>query len=203
MSPRTPDFFDLVGDEGSAEELEQLRRAHDLLIAAGPPPELSPRLADVPGTRAGARSSWGPGRRKGAAFLLAAGAAAAAFGVGYLAGDRGSSGFASKSAPVEMHAAAGGVPAGARASVVIGDRDEVGNWPLLLHASGLRPLPNGQWYELYLTRQGKVVAWCGAFNVKSSGRTSVRFSVPYKLKGFDGWVVTSSKRPRDQVLLTT
>jgi hypothetical protein len=27
--------------------------------------------------------------------------------------------------------------------------------------------------------------------------------VPYKLKGFDGWVVTSSRRPRDQVLLTT
>jgi hypothetical protein len=32
----------------------------------------------------------------------------------------------------------------------------------------------------------------------------VHFSVPYKLKGFDGWVVTSSKRqPKPQVLLTT
>jgi hypothetical protein len=32
----------------------------------------------------------------------------------------------------------------------------------------------------------------------------VHFSVPYTLKGFDGWVVTSSKQhPRPQVLLTT
>ena len=43
-----PDFFDLVGDEGTPEELERLRRAHDLLVAAGPPPELSPRLAEAP-----------------------------------------------------------------------------------------------------------------------------------------------------------
>ena len=48
QTARTPDFLDLVGDEGTPEELERLRRAHDLLIAAGPPPELSPRLAEAP-----------------------------------------------------------------------------------------------------------------------------------------------------------
>ena len=35
-----PDFRELVGDEGTPEELALLRRAHDLLVAAGPPPEL-------------------------------------------------------------------------------------------------------------------------------------------------------------------
>src|SRR5262249_36852154 len=45
---KEPDFRELVGDEGTPEELAKLRRAHDLLVAAGPPPELSPRLAEAP-----------------------------------------------------------------------------------------------------------------------------------------------------------
>jgi hypothetical protein len=179
-----------------------------MLIAAGPPPELSPRLADAPSTRSGSssdgRSSWGLGRRKGAAFLLAAGVAAAAFGIGYLTGGRGSSGFEAKGTPIEMHPPTNNGLNAARGSVLVGDRDEVGNWPLLFRVSGLKPLPKGQWYELYLTRKGRITAWCGSFNVKGNGRTSVHFSVPYKLKGFDGWVVTSSARQaKPQVLLTT
>jgi hypothetical protein len=203
VSPRTPDFFDLVGDEGTPEELAQLRSAHDMLIAAGPPPELSPRLAEAPAAaRSRGRSTWG--RRKGAAFLLAGAVAAAAFGVGYLVADRGSGGFQARGTPIEMHPPASATPSTARASILIGDRDEVGNWPLLVRASGLKPLPKGQWYELYLTRKGKILAWCGAFNVKEAGRTTVHFSVPYKLKGFDGWVVTNSKRhAKPPVLLTT
>ncbi len=32
----------------------------------------------------------------------------------------------------------------------------------------------------------------------------MQFSVPYKLKGFDGWIVTDSARPPERhVLLTT
>ena len=204
MSPNTPDFFDLVGDEGSPDELARLRRAHDLLVAAGPPPELSPRLAEAPAAgRSRTHSAWT--RHKGAAFLLAGAVAAAAFGIGYLVGNRGSNDFQARGSPIEMHPpTASSAPGRARASILIGDRDEVGNWPLLVKASGLQPLPKGQWYELYLTRDGKILAWCGAFNVKEAGRTTVHFSVPYKLKGFDGWVVTTSKRqPRPQVLLTT
>jgi hypothetical protein len=195
-----PDFRELIGDEGTPEELAQLRRAHDLLIAAGPPPELSPRLAEAP-TAIG-RTSWLPRRRKGAAFALAAGVAAAAFGVGFLVGDRGSSQFASKGSPIAMHAVAAGSPA--KASILIGDRDEVGNWPLLVRVSGLKPLPKGVWYELYLTHKGKLAAYCGSFSVNSSGRTTVQLSVPYKLKGFDGWVVTpSAPKSARRVLLTT
>ena len=128
----------------------------------------------------------------------------AAFGIGYLVADRGSGGFQARGTPIEMHPPASATPSTARASILIGDRDEVGNWPLLVRASGLKPLPKGQWYELYLTRKGKILAWCGAFNVKEAGRTTVHFSVPYKLKGFDGWVVTNSKRhAKPPVLLTT
>jgi len=194
-----PDFHELVGDEGTPEELAKLRRAHELLVAAGPPPELSPRLAEAPA--AIGRTSWLPRRRRGAAFALAAGVVAAAFGVGFLIGDRGSSEFPSKKS-IAMHAVAVGSPA--KASILIGDRDEVGNWQLLVRISGLKPLPKGSWYELYLTRKGKLAAYCGAFSVASSGRTTVQLSVPYKLKGYDGWVVTTNKRePQRPVLLTT
>jgi hypothetical protein len=199
-----PDFTELVGDEGAPEELERLRRAHELLLAAGPPPELSPRLAEAPGAVGRSRAQWVPRRRRGAAFLLAASVTAAAFGIGFLVGDRGSGAFPSKGSPIAMHPPAGASNDSAKASVLIGDRDEVGNWPLLVQVTGLEPLPKGRWYELYLTRKGKIGAWCGNFAVKSKGRTSVRFSVPYKLKGFDGWVVTSSGKRNDrQVLLTT
>jgi hypothetical protein len=196
----SPDFRELVGDEGTPEELEQLRRAHDLLVAAGPPPELSPRLAEAPA--AIGRVSWMPRRRRGAAFALAAGVTAAAFGVGFLIGDRGSSQFQSQGSPIAMHAVASGSPA--KASILIGSRDEVGNWPLLVRVSGLKPLPKGVWYELYLTKNGKTAAWCGAFSVNASGRTTIHFSVPYRLKDYNGWIVTpSTPRRSPPVLLTT
>ena len=35
-----PNFDDLIGEDVPAWERERLRRAHDLLVAAGPPPEL-------------------------------------------------------------------------------------------------------------------------------------------------------------------
>ena len=154
-----PDFRALVGDEGTAEELAKLRRAHDVLVAA-------------------------------------------AFGIGFLIGDRGSSEFPSGQAPIAMHAVAPGSPA--KASILVGKRDEVGNWPILVRVSGLKPLPKGEWYELYLTRNGKVGPYCGGFSVKDSGRTTVRLSVPYKLGKFDGWVVTPSEPKKARpVLLTT
>ena len=46
MTP-TPDFEELIGADLSPEEQARLRRAHDLLIAVGPPPELPPALAEA------------------------------------------------------------------------------------------------------------------------------------------------------------
>ncbi len=200
MTGKGPEFGDLIGEDGAPEELERLRKAHDLLVGAGPPPELPPRLVEPPATAG--RLVLLPRRRKEAAFVVAAAVAAAAFGVGFLVGNRGSNQFAASGPAVAMHGTAPG--SAARASILIGDRDEVGNWPLLVRISGLRPLREGAWYELYLTRNGKPAAWCGAFSANSSGRTTVRFSIPYKLSGFDGWIVTNGAKPPDrQVLLTT
>jgi hypothetical protein len=61
------------------------------------------------------------------------------------------------------------------------------------------------YYELWLTRNGKPVLPCGSFRVNAR-TTTVRLSVPYDFKGFNGWIVTT-QGPNDHapgtVVLTT
>ena len=199
MTP--PDFRDLVGDEGTPEELERLRRIHELLIAAGPPPELSPRLTEPPATAAPARVASLPRRRRTAAALLAAALLALAFGLGFLLGDRGG-GFDSTHA-VPMHGL--GAARAAAASLLLGRKDDVGNVPVLMRIRGLKPLAGG-WYTLWLTKDGKAIAPCGTFSVARGGTTEVRFSVAYDLKRYDGWIIDGflpSERRKTPVVLTT
>ena len=164
---RAPDFFDLVGDEGTPEELEQLRRAHDLLARGRP----AARALAASRRGAGGRARRAAARRRaagdGAAFAARSRRRRCRLRdrlpgrrprLERLPGDRGT--------PIAMHPPASAGAARRRASILIGDRDEVGNWPLLVHVSGLKPLPKGEWYELCLTRKGKPVAWCGAFRVE-------------------------------------
>jgi hypothetical protein len=186
---KPPDFHELVGDEGTPEELAKLRRAHELLLAAGPPPELSPRLAEAPRPQPLERFGRWRGRRNQIAFGLAAAVAAAAFGVGYLVGTR-PSGF-SQARSVEMHGV--GELASARATLAVAAQDAAGNYPLRMTVRGLPRVPDGGWYELLLSKQGRPTLPCGSF--ATTGRAiTVRLSVPYDLSQFpelfDGWVIT-------------
>jgi hypothetical protein len=45
---RGPEFEDLVGPEVGGAERDRLLRTHELILQAGPPPELSPRLEAGP-----------------------------------------------------------------------------------------------------------------------------------------------------------
>lgn len=177
-----PDFGELVGDEGAPEELARLRRVHDLLVAAGPPPELSPGL-QAPSLQK-PRPSFLPRRRREAAVVLAAAVAAVAFGAGFLVGDRG--GDFAEARVVAMRGV--GAAKLASASVALGKTDAVGNVPVVMEVRGLKPLGRG-WYELLLTKDGKPIAVCGTFAVKKTGVTRVRMSVAYDLKRYDGWVI--------------
>jgi hypothetical protein len=82
--------------------------------------------------------------------------------------------------------------------------DEAGNWPPKLVVHGLKPLPKGQYYEMFLTNGHKPSASCGTFRVTSTGGDTVRLNAPYNLRRFDGWVVTR-ERPGTHapVVLTT
>jgi Anti-sigma-K factor rskA, C-terminal len=185
MTTRPPDFDELVGEDLPADERARLRGVHDLLVAAGPPAELSPGLERAPSV--GDTVHFLPRRRRGAVLLLAAALAAAAFGGGFLTGAvTHRSASKSTALVIQMHGTAA-VP-NARASIALLTADKAGNWPMHFTVLGLPKLPHGGYYELYVTKQGRITASCGVFNVHG-GRTTVTLNAPYT-SGFDGWVVT-------------
>lgn len=181
-----PNFDELVGGELEAGERERLRHVHDLLVAAGPPPEM-PRLPSSPPVRA-------LPRRRAAALLIAATLALAAFGAGWVL--RASDDEFDVRSAVSMRSTANAP--NAWALLELGYPDDEGNWPMLVTVRGLKPLPEGGYYELLLTRDGKPVVVCGSFKVKPTGATTVRLGASYNLRNFDGWVVRPYVHDRDR-----
>jgi hypothetical protein len=194
-----PDFRELVGDLPQ-EERARLERIHELLIAAGPPPELPPALVEPDLDLRDESVQFLPRRRAGFVLGLAAAIGVAAFLGGFLAG-RAKEPFTQVfDVPMQGTAQA----AAASATIHVGKADEAGNWPLKVVVRGLKPLPKGQYYEMFLTKKHKPAATCGTFRIAQSGDT-VRLNAPYNFRSFDGWVVTlerpgSGKHP---VVLTT
>jgi hypothetical protein len=186
---RPPNFDDLVGTDVDPAEREQLRRAHDLLVIAGPPAELSPEFEAGPtlAMTLGRPTRRRRVQRRGALLAAAVVVLALAFLAGFIAGN-GSNGAASgrllklegtKAAPTAL------------ASLRIQHVDPSGNWPMRLSARGLPELPPKGYYEVFLVRNGKIFAPCGSFIVKSPDETvSVQLNAPYRLRADDSWVVT-------------
>ena len=189
MTP-APDFDNLVGKEVPDEERARLLRAHRLLVEAGPPPELSPELDSVPWPEESQMPLLKPKQRRP---LLLAAAIATALGIGFVLGQAtGPSSNSSSMQAVRVVKLAGTeLDSDARATLELGKADASGNWPMILHARGLEQLPEGGYYDLYLTKGGKPVVLCGTFNVKGD-EIIVHFSAAYDLSHFDkdGWVIT-------------
>jgi hypothetical protein len=183
----TPDFDELVGSDLDPGERERLERVHELLVAAGPPPD-----AALPLTVA-----LHPRRRRGVLLALAAALSVTAFALGAaLVG--GSSGPS-----VDFTESMTGTPAAANAtaSLAVFDIDAAGNWPMELTVAGLAPAQSGRPFELWLTRGGRLAALCGGFLTDADGSAVVPMNAPYRFDEFDGWVIVEegSRKP----LLTT
>ncbi|MGB2876142.1 MAG: hypothetical protein WBB76_11800 [Gaiellaceae bacterium] len=198
---REPGFDELVGEDLPNEERARLERVHELLLAAGPPPELPPALADPAAASHEAPTIILPRRRAGAVLALAAAIALVAFVGGFVAGRTGGTSF-SKVRSLQMHGT--GVSRSASATIDIGRLDASGNWPLRVVVRSLPRLPQGGYYEMFLTRNGKPAASCGTF-AANGGTSTVRLTAPYDLRSFDGWVVTRDlpKTRTQPVVLTT
>jgi hypothetical protein len=195
----TPDFRELVGDDVPEEERARLEQVHELLVAAGPPPELPPAIAELESEPENVVAL--PRRRAGALLALAAAIALVAVVGGYVAGRNGSDKFSTfKSLP--MHGTA--IAQRASATIDLGNIDQSGNWPLRVELRNLPSLPPGAYYEMYLTRHGRPVATCGTF-VTSGTSSTVRLNAPYSLRHYDGWVVTRNLpgSKTNPVVLTT
>lgn len=186
---RGPQFDDLVGPDVPADERQRLRRAHDLLLEAGPPPELPPQLESVPwpdealGPLVGRRTE-----RRRRPVLLAA-ALATALVAGFLLGETTTSSSTSIDARETVTLRGTALARGAFARLELGSAASTGNWPMVLHVRGLPKLGDGGYYDLYLTKGGVPLVSCGTFNAK--GETVVRMSAAYTLENFDrdGWVI--------------
>ncbi|HEX5800233.1 MAG TPA: anti-sigma factor [Gaiellaceae bacterium] len=189
-------FEDLI-DDGVAideEERARLRSVHDLLLQVEPPPEVGPALRQPP-QEAPARLL--PRRRRAPLALVAAAIALAVFGGGYLVGERSATPSVERTIVMAGTAEA----SGATAAIELLEEDAAGNWPMRVRLRGLEPSEGREdFYELWLTREGELAESCGRFTVHE-GVTEVTLSVPYRLRGFDGWVVTRSGS--DEPLLTT
>ena len=204
---KVPDFDELIGNDLPAEERERLRRTHELLVQAGPPAELSPELEKVPWPDESLGPLW-QRRRKPLTQrpLLIASTLAAALLVGVMLGrasstDSPASLEASRS--VELRGTA--LDPDASATLLLGERDPHGNWPMVLQVRGLDDLGEGGYYDLYLTRDGEPRVLCGTFNARGR-EVVIRLSAAYDLSRFDrnGWVVTRQPRGHhepDQIVL--
>jgi len=198
LTRKPRDLRDLVGDDVPAAELERLGRVHELLVRVGPPPDLPGELADAPDV--GGTVALLPKRHWRPLAALAAALALAAFGAGWLVAsnrDSGENTFPAVDFRVPMQGTA--AAPNAVASIAVADRDEAGNWPIAMTVRGLPELPDGQEYELWLTKGGKLAALCGTFRTKAS--TVTYLNAPYRLRQYDGWVVTRDHSER--FLLTT
>lgn len=179
----SPSFDDLVGTDLERGERERLERVHELLIAAGPPPEPAARVVEL-------RSP----RRRGVWVAIAAAIAVALIAVGAATVTRSSDGRIVTMSGTPAAPAASG-------SLRVLDLDAAGNWPLEVSVEGLEPASNGKPFELWLTRDGKLEALCGSFRTATTGDANVPMNAPYRFSDFDGWVVV--EEGSETPLLTT
>ena len=181
-----PDLRELVGDDLPPGEVDRLRHVDALLRSVTAPPEppasLTAAVAAVPGARR--PTLWRP-TRAFAAVAVAAAVALLAFAAGTRIG--GGDGFDQRAA-IAMEP--GRAAPRAEATIRVGEPDAHGNWPLRLEVRGLKPLPRGGYYALWLAKDGEYAATCGSFRI-GDGETEAEWTVSYPLREYDTWVVTA------------
>jgi hypothetical protein len=181
-----PDIRNLVGADVPEPELERLRRADELLRAADRPPEvpesLTARVLAIPGSR--------PFRRYRVVAGIAAAAALAGvtFAVGTWVGGEDPPPVAEE---ITLNATAQ-APREAWMTMDVFPKDPAGNWTILAEAGGLPPLPQGSYYEVWMTRNDKLASPCGRFVVDGTGAAQgFWLNAPYEFEEYDRWVVVA------------
>ena len=184
---REPSLDELIGGDATGAERQRLQNVHEQLLAAGPPPELSPKLEAGPNLGMTLQRKHALKRRT-MLLLAAALAAVLVFFAGYAVANLGGSG----TSPAHTLALKGTslVPQ-AQGTLEVWD-SHAGNWPMTLTAVGLPQLPEHRYYEVYLVRNGKPWGSCGTFRVVGNPDqpVTVTLTAPYTLQKGDSWVVT-------------
>ena len=196
---REPNLNDLIGDEATGAERQQLQHVHEMLLEAGPPPELSDTLEAGPtlGMTLGQHQRQRKVKRRGMLLLAAAIAVFAVFIAGYASRSTGRS---SNQAVITQQLKGTPLLPQAQGTLQVWDSQDAGtNWPMTLTVVGLPTLAPHSYYEVYLVRNGKPWGSCGRFRVGNSRNSAespvtVTLSAPYTLHDGDTWVVTRPGR---------
>ena len=184
-----PNFDELIGTEATGAERERLHHAHDLLVQAGPPPELPPSLQKAPNFGVFSLHQRRVVKRRALILLAAALSVAAVFFAGYAVRGGGSSAKAPNPVVALSLKGTSALPKAHATLQVWKARD--GNWPMTLSVVGLPKLANHGYYEVYLVRNGHPWGLCGTFRgAGSSTALTVTLNAPYSLHQGDSWVVT-------------
>jgi hypothetical protein len=189
---REPSFEELVGPDATGEERERLQHVHELLLEAGPPPELTPKLRNAPGSSGVVRlQRRRVVKQRGLLLLAAALSIVAVFAAGYtVANSRQDGNSAAPGAAKVLELEGTKALPKARATLEVW-KPQAGNWPMALSVTGLPRLPRRAYYYVYLVRDGKPWAPCGAFRVASASQDlTLTLNAPYRLHKGDTWVVT-------------
>lgn len=184
---RDRNLDELIGTDTPVAERERLQRTHEMLLEAGPPPELSPKLEEGP-TLGMTLTKKRAVKRRAMLLLAATLAVLGVFLAGYAVANRGGS----SPSPVKSLALKGTTIApNAQATLEVW-QSSAGNWPMTLTAVGLPPLQEHRYYEVYLVRHGKPWGACGAFRAPDNRQqpVTVTLTAPYTLQEGDSWVVT-------------
>lgn len=185
---RKPNLDELIDAETTGAEWQRLEHVHDLLLQAGPPPELTPQLRKAPTFGVVPLQLKRRAVKRRALVLLAAAVAIAAiFAAGYGLGNRGGGKNGAQTLALQGTKFA----RHAQATLEVWHTQN-GNVPMTLQVVGLRKLPPHRYYDVYLLRDGQVQSWgkCGSFTVSGSRELTLNFSAPYPLEKGDTWVVT-------------
>lgn len=175
-------FDELIGNEPTGSDRERLRDVHELLLVAGPPPELDPKLEAGPTlgmtlTRARRRSRPRIGRLVPAIAV----AALVALIIGISTG-----GHTPRLVSIPMRGTSFAPRASGTLDVLPA---KAGKQPMKLIVRGL-PRSGRTAYVVYLVRDGHPVAPCGRFIVTDPARAqTVHLNSPYRLESADSWVV--------------
>jgi Anti-sigma-K factor rskA len=187
---REPNLDELIDAEMTDAERQRLQHVHDLLLEAGPPPELTPQLRKAPTFGVVPLKLKRRAVKRRALVLLAAALAIAAVFIGGYAVANQQGGGKSASTALERLVLKGTSRApGAHATLDVW-RPVDGNWPMTLRVAGLHKLPPRTYYEVYLVRGGRIVGSCGTFRVEGSHSVTLTLNAPYPLEQGDSWVVT-------------
>ncbi|HUZ14544.1 MAG TPA: hypothetical protein VMU72_00010 [Gaiellaceae bacterium] len=184
------DFDELIDADVTGEQRERLRGVHELLVEAGPPPELPVGLQHVPapGELRRLRPRYVP--RKVALLAAALIVLGTTFSVGYATGNQATA-PATHVATLALKGTAAAPHARATLDVL---PPTGGNWPMTLAVSGLPRVAAPTYYVVWLVRNGKPWAPCGEFVVsKPSSSLTLTLTAPYSLRNGDRWIVTRQR----------